>query len=71
MSNWIPTSEKLPSENERVLVSVHLPHRQAVRSGTYYNKLFSNDNGDCWSADDEEIKAWMPLPEPYEDKEHE
>jgi len=66
-SRWILCSEKLPKKRERVLSTIFTPHRGAVvRSGYYIDGAFYNDNGDCWMADDEEVVAWMPLPQPWE-----
>ena len=65
-NNWIPCSERLPEECTRILDVVKIPKRKPmVRSGYYANSLFQNDNGDTWNADDMEVIAWMPLPEPY------
>lgn len=71
MTNWIPTSKQLPENDTRVLTTIKTPHRTAVRSGYYDKGLFMNDNGDCWKATDEEVKAWKPLPEPYKENEDE
>ena len=64
---WIPVSERLPEENmTRVLTTVKTPHKGLnARSGTYYDGLFMNDNGDVWKATAKELKAWQPLPEVY------
>lgn len=65
VSEWIPVSEELPENGSLVLTTIQVPGREPhVRSGMYFNGLFSNDNGDVWKATDEEVKAWMPLPEP-------
>lgn len=67
---WIPCSERLPGENTRVLTTIKTSKRPGnVRSGHYAYKMFHNDNGDCWNCDDEEVLAWMPLPEPYKERE--
>lgn len=73
--HWIPVSERLPEKDTRVLVMVQVGKREPkVRSGFHYEDgFFCIDNGDTWYARDKELKAWMPLPEPYraesEDKE--
>lgn len=66
-TDWIPVSERLPEDNTLVLVTVKIGNREPkVRSGSYYmDRHFYIDNGDCWESRDEELLAWMPLPEPY------
>jgi hypothetical protein len=66
---WIPISERLPQENERVLVTIQTPHRTSVRSGIFFYPFFSIDNGDCWRFNEEEVVAWMSLPKPYREVE--
>ena len=64
---WIPCSERLPENKTYVLTTIRVPGRQPhSRSGWYEDGLFINDNGDTWKASDLEVKAWMPLPEPYQ-----
>lgn len=63
---WIPCSERLPSNHQRVLVNIGINGRGAsVRSGTYFDGWFHNDNGDTWKATDIGVIAWMPVPAPY------
>ena len=63
---WIPVSERLPENQSLILTTVQIPGREPkVRSGVYHSGLFSNDNGDVWRNTDSEVKAWMPMPEPY------
>ena len=69
---WILISERLPDYMEDTLVTIQVNNREPkVRSGFYAHGYFHNDNGDTWNWNDPEVKAWMPLPEPYkEDKEN-
>lgn len=68
---WIPCNERMPQENECVLVTIQTPLRTSVRSGIFFYPWFSIDNGDCWRFNEEEVVAWMPLPKPYEPQESE
>lgn len=69
---WIPISERLPEDKTYVLTTIKVPNRIAhARSSWYEGGFFHNDNGDTWKATDMEVKAWMPLPEPYEPQESE
>lgn len=66
VSRWISVNERLPENKTYTLVTISIPGRQPhVRSGWYQDGYFHNDNGDTWKATDVEVKAWMPLPEPY------
>lgn len=63
---WIPVTEALPEDGERVLTTIEVGSRgKRVRSGTYFKSLFQCDNGDVWTVTDKEVIAWMPLPEPW------
>ena len=66
MSGWIKKEERLPENMSRVLVTIKFRRKGPnVRSGTFYNGFFMNDNGDTWKATDKAVKAWMPAPIPY------
>ncbi len=67
--HWIPVTERLPEvDTYRTLTTIRTLHKGTnVRSGHYYKGFFCNDNGDTWNATDEEVLAWMPLPEPYKE----
>lgn len=63
---WIPVSEALPKDMDRLLVTiVRSDGSKRVRSGDYYKGYFMLDNGDIWNETDKEVLAWMPLPEPW------
>ena len=68
-SGWIPCEERLPEEDEDVLVCfkkakglmvVHLAYYWDAR-GVFWEDCFSR----CCKL--EEVLAWMPLPEPYKE----
>lgn len=54
--HWIPVTERLPKNDEKVLVT--------VKNGEV---LFGNYHGKHW-AYGSKVVAWMPLPEPYQAK---
>ena len=59
--DWIPCSERLPEEGEKVLAST---------TNTVFTQVFKGTHGtsDSWWWNNNTIKtiyAWMPLPKPY------
>ncbi len=60
-NGWIPISEKLPKENEEVLITlIHGKVTWAyLHQGEWYN-MFS-------TYPIERVIAWMPLPEPFKE----
>ncbi len=64
-TRWIPVSERLPEEYDRVLCATNA---EEIFIANYLGKM--NDGVDCFDDDDGmmwegDVVAWMPLPEPY------
>ena len=81
VNHWIPCKERLPKENEEVLVTLNDGDMEVVEFNYKY-KSFSNGvrhgNGEtCWIAHndvwyennlyEQDVIAWQPLPKPYEE----
>ena len=70
LSKWIPCSEKLPEEEEYILLS--FANYTGLDIGRYEK---DGENDKFYPGDDEEtyahygliVNAWMPLPEPYKE----
>lgn len=70
-TQWIPISERLPEEEEYILLS--FANCTGLDIGRYEN---DGENDKFYPGDDEEtyahyglvVNAWMPLPEPYKEK---
>ena len=77
MSEWIPVSERLPNKMGRYLCTVGAKYRNPREM--YYAPQEWADNSDnaTWKSVDGSyvydwfVIAWMPLPEPYKEQEHE
>lgn len=67
---WILIAERLPDYMEDILVTFQKPNREPlVYRAVFIGSKFALDNGDVWNWNDPEVKAWMPLPEPYKEAE--
>lgn len=66
---WIPVSEKLPENFQRVLVTiVNYNENKVVRVAEYYGRkrIFQiKENHEQWEVGEKGLLAWRPLPEPY------
>ena len=61
MSQWIPVTERLPEENKPVIVT----------SVGKYQSFTHVDWIDHWThewSQSIKVTAWMPLPEPYQER---
>lgn len=68
---WIPVSERLPENFQRVLVTVvRYNGDKVVRVAEYYNRngVFQiKENDEQWEVGEKGLLAWMPLPAPCDD----
>ena len=66
---WIPCSERLPEARRSVLISTNHKCGNWTGEGCYWETTESHViwKGYRWNATywDDEVIAWMPLPEPY------
>lgn len=58
IGEWIPCSERLPEENQNVIVCFA---HGIVTEMCFYDKKFHG----IYDYDEKVIVAWQPLPEPY------
>lgn len=67
--NWIPISEHYPRPGQKVLITYEL---NGVR-GVALDAIYSREK-DIWLPSEKiavEVIAWMPLPNPYEERREE
>lgn len=63
-SKWIPCSERLPKDDQTVLIT----HRGGVSVG-WYNGIYWERGASTNHRGIKTVVAWMPLPEPYTEEE--
>lgn len=56
---WIPCSERLPEEWQKVLVTLE------AFKGVRIVRTDQIVDGNWWQWNSDNVTAWMPLPEPY------
>lgn len=67
---WIPIEEQIPKEDEYILLSFEnfsIPVIGRFEDGAFY----AGDEDESLVKQDMYVNAWMPLPEPYGEKEEE
>ena len=60
---WIPCSERLPDNDEMMLVSCRTKKGVSSVNRAYYLNGFWHGSGSMSG-----VTAWMPLPTPYEEE---
>lgn len=72
LGQWIPCSERLPEEEEYILLS--FANYTGLDIGRYENdgendKFYPGDEEETYASYGLIVNAWMPLPEPYREAE--
>ena len=67
MAEWIKCSEKMPKDDESVLVTVEYDGSRFVDKGEFYKGDYLSDVADLCLCSKENYKpiAWQPLPKVY------
>ena len=74
LPQWIPVTERLPPEEQYVLITQKERYPGQAKEGEFHPVVKACFSDNCWFMSDGEIYfydedvvyAWMPLPEPYE-----
>lgn len=60
-TGWIPVSKEFPKTEQYALITVH----NQTKMCWYQNGVFLDGEQNAYTKENEELVAWMPLPEPY------
>lgn len=63
VQEWIPCSNRLPQNDDMVLVSCEAKNGRKSVNRAYFDGKTWHGSGSMAG-----VKAWMPLPEPYKEK---
>ena len=68
---WISVEERLPENDDLVLVRANGRAREARWEGAYVLAMYGSEGWILWDYEDDEVQylkilQWMPLPEPPE-----
>lgn len=65
-AEWIPVSERLPSESDDYLCTIPLDAEETYTEVLTFHKGRFYEDDDEWGATyHDDVLAWMPLPKPY------
>ena len=68
MPQWIPCSERLPSESDMYLCSVNNSYRAVIVMNFYRDRVDHWEFMNFLPAKNSYVIAWMPLPEAYKER---
>ena len=68
---WIPVTERLPEDNKTVIASVEYGVYPEAKYTKEYGWEWAYEAGADYWVKLEKVKAWMPLPKPYDSQENE
>ena len=65
-AEWIPCSERLPSESDDYICTIPLDAEETYTEVLTFHKGRFYEDDDEWGAIyHDDVLAWMPLPKPY------
>ena len=74
IDRWIPVSERLPEDFQRVLLTVvNYNGNKVVRVAEYYDRkkmFYVKETDEQWEVGEKGLLVWMSLPEPYKEVEN-
>lgn len=72
MMRWIPVTERLPNKQDDYFVTIPLDNNSTFVDVLHFHKGKFYDTDSEWGdVEYDDVTAWMPLPEPYGEREGE